>query len=296
MASVGPAAQDPSTPTFSTAVDVVPISAVVRDGHGRMVTTLGAPDFEVFEKGERRRLVDFQVDRSSAITLAVLVDTSGSMSIGPKLRVASQVIANLTSRLQTGRDELGVFMFDSRLREAQPFTSMPAAFDTSLEDAEPFGTTSLYDAIAATAQRLADRASLHRAIVVLSDGVDTSSTRTIPEVAALVGTIDVPVYVVATVPAIDRKIVPPGDPRGVASESTFEELAQLTGGMLFWTTTEADALGAASQIITELRHQYLMAIESSNEQGWRAIDVRVRNRRLVVRARTGYFARNVLPE
>ena len=288
-----PTTQDASSlPTFTAAVDVVPISAVVRDSRGRLVTTLRAPDFEVFDNGEPRRLVDFQIDRSSAITLAVLVDTSGSMRVGPKLTVARQVVSQLTSRLQAGRDEVGLFTFDSALHEQLPFTVYPMAIDATLSRAEPFGSTSLYDAIGDTAERLGARPSLHRAIVVLTDGLDTSSTLTPAEVSALASSIDVPVYVVATVPAIDR----PSDgattsARRESSSGNFRDLAQWTGGAVMWTSSEGDAAITADMIVSELRHQYLMAIESSNEGGWRPLDIRVRDRRLAVRARSGYFGR-----
>src|SRR5215470_15581604 len=83
LAAVPAAAQAP-LPTFKSSVEVVPITAIVRDRHGRMVTTLTAADFEVLDKGERRSILDFRTDQASPITLAVLVDTSGSMRVGPK--------------------------------------------------------------------------------------------------------------------------------------------------------------------------------------------------------------------
>jgi Ca-activated chloride channel homolog len=279
-------------PVFKSRVDVVPISAVVRDPRGRMVTALTATDFEVLDKGERRRILDFRTDDSSAITLAVLVDMSGSMRVGPKLAFAREVLTHLTSDLEDGRDEVGLFTFDAVLHEQQSFTVHPALVDGALGGAEPFGITSLYDAIAETARRLSGRPSLRRAIVVITDGVDTGSALTPPEVSALASSIDAPVYVVATVPAIDRTmiVIRPASPTA-GSSADLRDLALWTGGDLLWVSTGAGAALQSRQILFELRHQYLMAIESSAEAEWRPIDVRVRDRHMTVRARSGYFGR-----
>ncbi len=164
-----------SVATFKSSVEVVPINAVVRDRHGRIVTSLAATDFQIFDKGEPRSIVDFQVDRNSPISLAVLLDVSGSMRVGPKLALAAAVAGRLAGELQDGRDEVGVFTFDASLHEQQPFTVHPRLVETAFESADPWGTTSLYDAIAETARRVEARRAPRRAVVVLTDGVDTSS-------------------------------------------------------------------------------------------------------------------------
>jgi Ca-activated chloride channel homolog len=285
-----------SLPTFKSSVDVVPISAVVRDRRGRMVTTLLSGDFEVLDKGERRPILDFQVDQNGPITIAVLVDVSGSMRLGAKLALSREVLRHLTGDLQDGRDEIGLFTFDAILHEQHGFTVHPALIDAALNVAEPFGTTSLYDAIAETAQRLAARPSRRRAIVVLTDGVDTSSTLTPSEVSSLASAIDAPVYVVITGPPIDRaNYVDRATRRNAQSPADLHDLAAWTGGDLVWVSGGEDVDPRAHQILSELRHQYLIAIESSSEHEWRPIDVRVRDRRLSVQARSGYFSRDNLP-
>jgi VWFA-related protein len=273
-------------PTFKAAVDMVPISAIVRDGRGRLVTTLRQNDFEVLDKGERRSILDFQTDDASPITMAVLVDASGSMRIGPKLAFAGEVVKHMTSGLRAGHDEIALFTFDAELHERQSFTSHPGALE--LSGTVPFGTTALYDAIAETARRLERRASQRRALVVITDGIDTSSQLSAPEVSALASSIDVPIYVVAAVPSIDVALP---SARTQQESADLRELAIWTGGDMLWVTTGAEAFVRAQQILTELRHQYWLAIESSAHDEWRPIDVRVRNRRLTVRARTGYFSR-----
>jgi VWFA-related protein len=294
IAGIGVAAgsQD-SLPTFRSGVVLVPISAVVRDRRGRIVTTLTAADFEVRDKGENRRILDFRTDETSPITIALLLDVSGSMRIGPKLGFARQVLNHLVGELQDGRDEVGMFTFDAKLHEQQPFTVHPTGLDQVVSSAEPFGTTSLYDAIAATARRLNERPAARRALVVFTDGVDTSSELTPAEVSGLASSIDVPVYIVVTVPPIDlaqylyREV-----DRTAQAAGDLRDLALWTGGELLWTTANEDAGMRARQILSELRHQYLIAIESAAQGEWRPLEIKVRDRGLTVRARSGYFSRD----
>ncbi len=292
-----PTASLQSAPTFASGVHVVPISATVRDRRGRIVTTLTSADFEVLDKGERRPIINFQVDYSGPITVAALLDVSGSMRIGPKMTLARQVLHRLTTEIQDGRSQIGLFTFDAALHEKQPFTALPTLIEEALTSAQPFGSTSLYDAIAETARRLEAQSAPRRAIVVITDGVDTSSTLTPAQVSGLASSIDVPVYIVVTVPPIDR---PQQDDaattrRAGGSSADLRDLALWTGGDLLWATVGEHTAPTADQILTELRHQYLIAIESAAEREWRPIDVRVRDRGLTVRARSGYFSQDRAP-
>src|SRR5204863_8208684 len=112
-------------PTFRSAVDLVPISAVVRDGRNRLVTTLNVEDFQVLDNGTRCKIIDFHRDQTSPMTVALLVDVSGSMKIGPKLVFARGVLERMTAELEDGRDEAGLFTFDAALHEQQSFTQHP---------------------------------------------------------------------------------------------------------------------------------------------------------------------------
>jgi Ca-activated chloride channel homolog len=280
-------------PTFKSSVNLVPISAVVYDRRGRPVSTLNASDFEVFDKGEPRRILDFQIDRTSPLSVALLVDVSGSMAMGPRLTFARKVVEHMIAELEEGRDEVGLFTFDRDLHEERPFTVNPADVGQAVTSVEPFGTTSLYDAIAATARRFDVRPAARRAIVVFTDGLDTSSKMTPPEVSALASSIDVPVYIVVTVSPIDHAQYVDRESSGVPqARGDLRDLAQWTGGDLLWATASENAGARAQQILSELRQQYLIAIEAAVESEWRPIDVRIRNRRLTVRARSGYFSRD----
>lgn len=290
------AAQEP-VPVFKSSVAVVPIGAVVVDNRGRTVTTLKASDFEVRDNGESRPIVSFQIDQTAPLTIAVLVDTSGSMRLESKLASARQVVAAMTGSLREGVDAVGLFTFETALHELQGFTTSTGSVDSTLDDAAPFGATSLYDAIAETARRLQTYSEGRRAIVVLTDGVDTNSALAAPEVSARASALDVPVYIVATVPRIDQETYREraANPNS-RSTADARDLALWTGGDLLWATGSLGAVASARQILAELRQQYVMSVDSANDGSWRRLEVNVRDRRLRVRARSGYFVSDNHPD
>jgi hypothetical protein len=147
--------------------------------------------------------------------------------VGSKIAMARQAFDSILSQLREDQDELALFTFDSRLHERQAFTSTISRLKGSLDQFEAFGATSLYDATAATARRLAERAAAHKAIIILTDGVDTSSALTASEVSGLASSIDVPVYIVATVATPDRVALLEGAERtGPSNGADLRDLAQ----------------------------------------------------------------------
>jgi len=151
----------------------------------------------------------------------------------------------------------------------------------ALERLAPYGSTSLHDAIAATAKRVAGRSVGRRAVLVITDGVDTSSQLSAQDVSGVASSIDIPVYILAVVPPIDHH---------ATAEGGLVNLANWTGGELFVTSLPAHMSVAARQIVSELRHQYLIAFESSGQSGWHPLEIQTRDRKLTVRARSGYIA------
>ena len=172
-----------------------------------------------------------------------------------------------------------------------------AAISCGPRRAAPFGVTSLYDAIAETARRLAAQPSTRRAIVVLTDGIDTSSALAPAEVSARASALDVPVYIVATVPRIDQETYRErsANPNS-RSTADARDLALWTGGDLLWATGTLDAVASARQILAELRQQYVMSVDSANDGSWRRLEVNVRDRRFRVRARSGDFVSDNHPD
>jgi len=276
--------------TFKAAVDVVTIQASVRDARGRVVSGLTTTDFEVRDNGQLRPLLSLRSDRQSPLSVAILVDMSGSMRIGAKIAMARQAYDSVLSQLREGHDEIALFTFDASLHQRRDFTRDVSTLRGALSDFEPFGTTSLYDATAATARRLAARSATHKAIIVLTDGIDTSSTLSARDVSGLASSIDVPVYGIATVPSLDQRLMMEASERSVSKTADLRDLAEWTGGQFMFATTFVETVAAASSLIDELRQQYVLAIEAANGREWRRIDVRVRRPSAIVKARSGYFA------
>jgi hypothetical protein len=137
-----------------------------------------------------------------------------------------------------------------------------------------------------------EREGRRRAVVVLTDGADNWSKLSPPEVSALASAIDVPVYIFGIVPSIDNpsEEASTKSVSGSAFAGPLADLASWTGGHVFVASTPGQRSIAARQIIDELRHQYLIAFESSGRPGWHPLVVRARNKDLIVRARSGYIA------
>ena len=276
--------------TFRAGVDRVMISAVVRDRAGTLVTDLTKSDFEVLDNGERRLITDFRAEPAS-VSVALLFDGSGSMQVAEKIEAARRAARQVLAWLQAGRDELAIYSFDTALHQLEPFALYreDATLERSLFGIAPFGMTSLNDAIAETAKDVATRPNAHRAVIVLTDGLDNHSQLSPAEVSGIASSIDVPVYIMAVVSPLDHagattavnteRPVPVGD---------LADLARWTGGEFFLTSATAQTALAARQIVDELRHQYLIAFDSASRPGWHPLEVRARGRQLVVRARGGY--------
>jgi hypothetical protein len=131
-------------------------------------------------------------------------------------------------------------------------------------------------------------------VVVLTDGIDTASKKTPAVVSGIAAAIDVPVYVIAVVLPIDNPSSERSSPQSRSTtpgkDGTVEDLARWTGGALFYSSTAASASTAAREVIEELRHLYLIAFEPGVDAGWHPLEIRTRQKDMVVRARGGYVA------
>jgi Ca-activated chloride channel family protein len=288
-------ATDEAAPLFRTSVDVVRLAAVVRDSRGRFVRNLPAAEFEVFDGGRMRPINDFRLE-TPGLSVALLFDVSGSME--GQLAHAREAASLLLSNLDPARDEAAVFRFDTNLDETAPFTTGLQQLPASMSTVVPFGATSLYDAIARTAERVSPREGRRHAVVVFTDGFDNASTLTGPQVSGIASSIDVPVYVVGVVSPLDDPTADSAAPSAAHSPlaGALANLAAWTGGGTFVASSPAQRSVVARQIVEELRHQYLIAIASATDPGWHRLTVRMRNKDLVAHARSGYFVGHTRPE
>jgi Ca-activated chloride channel family protein len=277
IATLPLAAQDQAPPKFKAGVAVVPVTAVVRDSGGRLVRGLTREDFQVLEDGVPAAIVDFRSTEQAAISIALLLDTSSSMRDANE-KQAGAVISAMLHAL-TGTDEAALFTFDKALRQETPFTRDDEVIQKALSKTVMWGQTSLYDAIADTAKRLSEQPSQRRAVVVITDGRDTSSAQSPSDVSGAASSVDVPVYVVAVAPR--RRFFGGGN-------SQLTNLARMTGGDQVPAASPEQLAAAVETLLGEMRQQYFLAIDASTKPGWHKLEVKARKRGLMVRARSGY--------
>jgi Ca-activated chloride channel homolog len=278
---------------FKSTIDLVSVTAIARDENGRPVKGLRKNDFVVLEKGQPRPIVDFAFSDAGEISLTILFDSSGSMRQPAALEAGRSVVKHVLSWIKPRVDEVSLYSFDKELRQEVDFTKDPEEIKEALSGLEPMGATSLYDAVAEAARESAKRPSPRRAVIVITDGIDTSSTLTPAEVSSIASSIDVPVYVIAVVNPIDH----PGTETSVGGKTqtqvttSLTSLADWTGGGVSIASAPAHISAAARTIVTELRHQYLLAFEASRVPGWYPLEIRaVQKKNVRIRARSGYIA------
>jgi VWFA-related protein len=284
-------AQEPQA-IFRSAVEVVTVSAAVRNSKGRVIKDLTKADFEVYDSGRRTEIKDFYFG-DSPISLAILLDISGSMSVGGNIDRARDAIGMVAANLRDTQDEAALFTFDSKLQEVVGFTSDLQRVRARSLEGKPWGITSLFDAIEETARLVGERSNKHRALLVVTDGVDTGSKLTPAQVSGVASSIDVPVYLLAVVNPADH---PEGEFQArptdakISQQGELADLARWTGGDLRYASVPSHLVEAVRDILTELRFQYLITFEPGARPGWHPIEIRTRKRDLIVHARGGYMS------
>ena len=283
-----PVERDPA-PTFTSGVDMVTVHVSVRDRQGRIVRDLSPADFRLKDSGYGRRIENvFPSD--AALSIAVLVDISGSMALDRNIDRARRAVDAIAGALQSGRDELALFTFDTVLREITSFTDELYRIG-SLELREaPYGKTSLYDAVADAATLVGRRANPHRALLVVTDGVDNGSLRTAGEVSGVASAIAVPVHVLTVARPAPRRADRAVDAGATDAGGSLADLARWTGGGVHLTRTPEDLGATLRELLPGLRYQYVLTFQPSFRRGWHPIKIRTADDSLVVQARGGYVA------
>ena len=278
VSAVTPAAQDSGVAVFKSGVEQVAVAALVRDSRGRLVTNLKPSDFELFDDGQKRPLSNVWSEPSPA-SVAILMDASGSMAT--KMALARETANALVSGLKPGADEVAYYSFDTTLQEVRPFTKTFMTGD-AWDGSKAYGATSLWDAIAETAKKISDR-QRRRALVVITDGVDSASTMKPSDVSAIASSLDVPVYMLVISFSLEEAA------REEPMRGPMADLAAWTGGDSHAVHDSATALTVTRQVLSELHHQYIVAFEPGSKPGWHELVLRARKPGLFVRARSGYM-------
>jgi Ca-activated chloride channel family protein len=269
-------------------VDLVTLTVTVTDG-ARYVTDLAQEDFEVYEDSAKQNVTFFSRGQQP-IALAVLLDTSASME--EKLGTAQEAAIGFAKRLRAD-DEMEVIDFDSQVRILQTFTSDVSSLESAIRETTPNGSTSLYNAIYVSLKdlkkitpRTPDEIR-RQAIVVLSDGDDTSSLVEYEEVLDLAKRSETAIY------AIGLRQQTFGRREFREAEFVLRQLSQETGGRAFFPNAVSELPKIYEQISEELASQYTLAYTSKNplrNAAWRRIVVRVTRPGANARTRQGYYA------
>ena len=333
--NVGRAEQDPAPESqqggsfrFRTGVELINVSATVVDATGRFVTGLRKEDFVIYEDGVEQPVTHFNSERVP-VSLGLVVDTSGSMA-GEKWDNAQSAINRFVLELLGDGDEVFLYQFSNDPYLAEDWTTDRVRVSRAIRRIVPRGGTAMYDTLAEAVPLADNGRNRKKAIVIISDGNDTDSATTVPELKRLIRETEVLVYAVGIdgegqwssrngpfggrpparlpfpFPIPGRRPPYPGQPpyiggggsSGVYRQServnaaALRELTDDSGGRTEIIRQSADLDPATTNIADELSQQYFLAYPSAAKKDgrWHTIRVEVRDKRYTVRARRGYMA------
>ena len=261
---------------------LVVLNALITDSNGRHVSGLKQSQFTILENGVEQQILTFTAEETP-YAAAVLLDASGSME--ERIALARSAAIRFLDGLREN-DNAEIYRFDSKVTLVQKFSNSRDV-DEKLFDIKADGMTALNDAIYEASVDLSTRPEKRRAIIVLSDGMDTSSGKTADKAlkAALAAN--------AIIYAVDMSSLTTDGKTRMQSQGVLRNFAEKTGGMFIATPGGAAMRSAFEAIVDELGKQYTLAYEPKNlakDGKWRAIEVRIARSNLTIRTRKGYHA------
>lgn len=312
---------------FKTGVELINVTASVSDGTGRFVRGLAKDDFAIYEDGQRQEITHFSSDRTP-VSLGVVLDTSDSMD-GEKIQAAKAALNRFLFDLLDPQDEIFLYTFDDDPRLLQGWTTDRQALSRAISRIRTDGATAMYDAVAEAIPLAASGRHQKKAIVVISDGNDTSSRTPLVDLKQLVRESEVIVYAIG-IDGESRSIMSPGSqprppvrmpmpipfpggprrpggrfqiqwpPRPGPSGGSHDrvnsvalrDLTDDSGGRTEIIREPRDLNPATEGIASELSQQYYIGYPAPGKSDgrWHAIRVEVNNRNYRVRARRGYVS------
>ncbi len=279
-------AQDPAPDikpfVLEVEVDLVSVTAVVFDKKGNFIRDLGTDDVELYEDGILQEVDYFREassDEGERVPLSVVLalDTSGSMN--RSMRFLQEAVLNFVYKLEEV-DTAMVVSFNESVKGSAEFTGDLDRLERFVDGLQAWGGTSLYDAIQYALNRIRDEPG-RKAVIVFSDGADTTSSMRDREV------VDYARAVEATVYCIGFK----GSGRGGSARGFLKKIASETGGQFFSPGNVGDLIKVFNAISDELKNHYLLAYTPKREAdgSWRQIELKVSRPDTKVRVRKGYF-------
>lgn len=275
---------------FRAGVDVVSLNVTVVDSQNHFVTDLDQADFSILEEGIPQEILYFS--RSSLpIALSLLIDSSASME--ERMITAQEAAIGFARRVRP-QDLAQVVDFDSTVEIRHGFTSDIPALETAIRSTISGGSTSLYNAVYIALRELAkvkvksEEEVRRQAIVLLSDGEDTTSLVSYEQVLDLAKRSETAIYTIG---------LQPRDTTGLKgfreAEFVLRQLAQETGGRAFFAQRVEELAGVYGQIAEEIASQYTIGYAPKNTKRdgtWRRIQAQVARPNVTARTRRGYYA------
>ena len=257
-------------------VDLVHVNFSATDRKGRMTTGLTAQDFVVEEDGKAQTIRLFASERELPLTLAILIDISPS--VAPVFEEEKSTGSKFIKSVLGSRDLALVIAFNSGVTLLQDFTEDVPTLQAAITELRLSGTgTSLFDAVYLAAEDKLSREVGRKAIVLISDGEDTTSTYTSGKALIAAHRNNVVIYAISN----------------AGGSGTLKKMAEETGGAFFQVRRDGDFAKAFDQIAHELRTQYSLGYHSTNlarDGTFRRIKIIPRDSNIRVRTRRGYYA------
>jgi len=265
---------------FRVTSELVSTAVTVRDGEGRLITTLGKGDFTVEEDGVPQPITQFTKERVP-VSLSLTLDISDSMR-GQRMVDARAALATFLDRLLAVEDEASLLGFNHETRMFGEWTTERAGLRAKLEAIRPSGGTALYDAIDASLPQFESRQHPRAAILLVSDGADTASDRTPTELKQKLVRSDVFLYAIG-IDSTDARNSTRINP------FTLNELTSQGGGYTEIIRSTAELGPATERIADELNHQYMIGYTPTTRADgkYHSVRVKVSNDAYRVRARRG---------
>jgi Ca-activated chloride channel family protein len=260
---------------------IVVLNVSITDISGKAVPGLAAKQFRVFEDGVEQAIRSFDAEETP-FAAVILLDTSGSMET--RVSLARSAAIQFLQGLRTD-DNVAIYNFDSKVELVQDFSNSRDLMDRFF-DLQARGMTVLNDAVFKGAELLAARPEKRKAIVVLSDGADTKSSRSAEKALQAALSAGVTIY------SVDMSGIMEG-PARLQNQGVLKNFAEKSGGRFIASPGGVAMREAFRQIVAELGSQYTVAYEPSNTRKdgkWREIELRVARPGLTIRTRKGYKA------
>ena len=261
---------------------IVVINATITDASGNHVPGLRQDQFSIFENGVEQELDSFAAEETP-FAAVILLDTSGSMEQRVSM-ARSAAIKFLDGLRET--DSAEIYRFDSKVSLVQKFSNSRDVSD-KIFDLKADGMTALNDAVFQAAKDLGDRPEKRRAIVVLSDGMDTFSGRSSDKALKAALAVNALIY------TVDMSAADTTGKQRSQNQGVLRNFAEKTGGMFIATPGGVAMREAFRKIVAELGTQYTLAYQPKNpakDGKWRSIEVRIAKPNLFIRTRKGYHA------